>query len=202
MTDTTFIPPAGASVWERKMLGFLREHVTRESALLEEYAFAAEYIESRALRYLMRILLDDEQRHHRWFHELASSLTMSASSSAGDPHVPDLDFRGFDQTAVQTLVQRMVDNEKDDARELKQLRRQLRDFEDTTLWALLVQLMELDTEKHLRILRFVQQHSKPRHWSRSIPRRGLPARVRPWRRTMPAGARGERAVGPHVESVP
>jgi hypothetical protein len=161
MTDTTFIPPVGASVWERDMLRYLRDHVTREGAMLEEYAFAAEHTDSRALSYVMRILLDDEQRHHRWFQELASSVRISASMSGEDLPVPELDPGGFNDTAVQALVQRMVDNEKDDARELKRLRKQLRDFEDTTLWTLLVDLIELDTEKHLRILHFVQKHAKP-----------------------------------------
>jgi hypothetical protein len=52
-----------------------------------------------------------------------------------------------------------MDNEEQDRRELKRLRRQLRDVKDTTLWDLLVELMERDTERHIAILRFVSKHT-------------------------------------------
>ena len=33
-------------------------------------------------------------------------------------------------------------------------------MKDTTLWQLLVKVMELDTEKHAEILRFVRKHAR------------------------------------------
>jgi hypothetical protein len=161
MTDMTFESPVGASVWESDMLRHLRDHMTREGAMLEEYAFATEHTRSKALRYLIGILLDDEHRHHRWFQDLAATVQISASLTGEDTPVPDLDIHRFDPTAVDALVERLEDNEKDDARELARLRRELRDFEDTTMWTLLVELMELDTQKHLAILRFVRKHAAP-----------------------------------------
>ena len=58
--------------------------------------------------------------------------------------------------ATATLIQR----EEDDARQLKKLHRELGDLKDTTLWDLLVDLMERDTQKHIAILRFAQRHAK------------------------------------------
>jgi FAD/FMN-containing dehydrogenase len=43
---------------------------------------------------------------------------------------------------------------------LKRLRKDLRDVEDTTLWALLVETMQLDTAKHITVLRFIERHVK------------------------------------------
>ena len=50
-------------------------------------------------------------------------------------------------------------SEARDARELKRLQRELRDVKDTTLWSLLVDLMQRDTQKHIAILRFVRKHA-------------------------------------------
>ena len=57
-------------------------------------------------------------------------------------------------------TKRFLAVERDDAKHLRQLMRELHDVEDTTLWALLVRLMLLDTEKHIEILRFVQRRAK------------------------------------------
>lgn len=158
MTEMTFQPPVGASVWEQSMLAYLHDHSIREGALLEEYAHVAEHTESKALQYAMGILLADEERHHQWFRDLASALQAEASMSGADPAIPWLDLHRLDRSTLERLLKRMVDNEKQDARELKQLRRELHDFEDTTLWALLVELMQRDTDKHVEILRFLQKH--------------------------------------------
>ena len=60
------------------------------------------------------------------------------------------------------LTRELIANEEADATELKRLRKEMRDFEDTTLWALLVDTMQLDTAKHLTLLRFVERHATHR----------------------------------------
>ena len=62
--------------------------------------------------------------------------------------------------ALREATDRLLENEKKDREELKALRRELRSFEDTTLWALLVELMQRDTDKHIAILGFAQRHAK------------------------------------------
>ncbi len=54
-----------------------------------------------------------------------------------------------------------MENEQKDARELKRLQRELRMVKDTSLWGLLVDLMQRDTRKHIAILRFVRNHARP-----------------------------------------
>jgi hypothetical protein len=51
------------------------------------------------------------------------------------------------------------DNEERDIAELKRLKRELRDVKDTSLWELLVELMQRDTEKHIAILKFVRKRA-------------------------------------------
>lgn len=77
----------------------------------------------------------------------------------GDPAIPRLDLHLVDGEVVRDLTEQRVAREKADLRELKKLKKDLRDFKDTTLWSLLVDLMLRDTEKHIALLGFVEEHA-------------------------------------------
>lgn len=159
--DMSAEPPVGASVWERDLFEHLTSHGRMEGAILEEYRRAAEGSSSRAMTYLVNILIEDELRHHRMFAELAQSLKSDAELS-GDPVIPRMDFDRVDGAAVLEVTERLLQREKKDSEELKRLHRELRDVDDTTLWGLLVDLMRRDTEKHIAILQFAKRHTKRR----------------------------------------
>ena len=141
------------------MFEHLTDHTRREGAMLQEYAEIAEATESNALRYVITMLLDDERRHHRYFNELAASLKSEAELSAEEPVVPRLDLDRVDRDDLRDTTRRLLEHEKSDAKELERLAKELKDVKDTTLWGLLVDIMVRDTEKHIAILRFVQQHT-------------------------------------------
>ncbi len=157
-TQTVVAAPVGASAWEHDLWVHLTEHVRLERGLLDEYAAVARATSSKALSYLVELLIEDEIRHHRMFEELAASLTEWDIGEDG-PAVPRLDFDAVDRSAVAGLVRDLLDRERQDARQLKRLRRELREVKDTTLWGLLIDLMERDTQKHIALLRFVKRHS-------------------------------------------
>jgi rubrerythrin len=146
----------------------LLSHVEAERGLLEEYSAAAEESQSKSLRYLINLLIEDEIRHHRIFNDLVESVkAREVQYSDGhwndaDPIIPHLDFDRADQAAVIDITERLLQKERQDAHELKRLQRELRDTKDTTLWSLLVDLMERDTQKHIAILRFAKKHARTR----------------------------------------
>jgi hypothetical protein len=71
-----------------------------------------------------------------------------------------MDFNQTDnRDAVIDLTDQLLQKEQADAQELKRLRRELRDVKDTSLWGLLVDVMERDTQKHIAILRFAKRHA-------------------------------------------
>lgn len=156
-------PPIGASVWERAMFSFLTEHVARERSMLEDYMTAADSSGSKAFAYVVNMLVEDERRHHRLFTQIASSLKTDAELSGDDPVVPRIDFHHADAAELRSLTATLLNNEKADLRELKRLRKALRDLRETTLWDLLVDVMVHDTEKHIAILRFVKDHPRVKH---------------------------------------
>lgn len=156
MTDGS---SAGPSSWERQLYSHLKSHVETERAMLERYGEVAERTHSKAFRYLVKLLIDDEIRHHRLFNELADSLETEALMKGDEPDIPYMDFQRADREAVLEGASELLENEQRDIGELKRLQRELRDVKDTTLWELLVDLMQRDTEKHIAILKFVRKHA-------------------------------------------
>jgi hypothetical protein len=154
------ILPHYVSTFEAALYEHLSTHAQREGEILERYVEASRTTGSRALAYIVDMLAADERRHHALFTDLASALRTSAELSPEEPAVPRLDFRTSDLGDVLALTRELIKGEEDDLHELKGLRKELGDLEDTTLWALLVDTMRLDTEKHLTMLRFVEQHAK------------------------------------------
>jgi rubrerythrin len=150
----------GASVWEQDLYDHLTSHVANERDLLSGYQQAAADSSSPAFRYLTALIVEDEIRHHRVFEELASSLRTDAELRPQEPAIPYLDDWGGDPQRVIELTERLCAQEESDAAALKKLSRQLSDVKDTTLWQLLVKLMEMDTAKHIEILRFVRKHAR------------------------------------------
>ena len=158
-TDSIAIP-VGGSPWEIELYRMLTTHVATERSLLEDYMTAADGVGSKALTYLVNLLVDDEKRHHRMFLDLAESLKSDAELGPEEPVIPRLDFNRQNAGQVVEVTNRLLANEEADAKELKRLKKTLHDVEDTTLWSLLVDLMLRDTEKHIAILEFATKTAK------------------------------------------
>jgi rubrerythrin len=150
----------GASVWEQEVYDHLTSHVENEQNLLVTYQQAASFSRSPAFRYLAELIVEDELRHHRMFEELAESLRADAEMRPESPRIPRLDQWGDDRERVVGLAEELIAQEKRDADELHRLAKELRDVKDTTVWQLLVRLMEMDTAKHIEILKFGRKHAK------------------------------------------
>lgn len=150
----------GASVWENELYEHLTGHEAAEQELLTEYREAAESSGSAAFAYLVALIIEDEIRHHRLFSQLADSLRTDAELGGGAPAVPRLDHWGAEPARVVALTEALLQRERDDERELHRLASTLRDLGDANLWPLLVRLMEMDTDKHIAILKFVRRQAR------------------------------------------
>ena len=80
MTET-HNPLVGASMWERDLYEHLSTHADTERVLLEEYTAAAKKTESKALEYLVNLLIEDEIRHHRYFEPSRSRHPQSCAAT-------------------------------------------------------------------------------------------------------------------------
>jgi rubrerythrin len=144
---------------ENMVLRMLETHGERESTALASYERVAEQSSAGgAVQYLVRLILEDEQRHHRVFAEMANELKSFVWEVEVEPRVPAMVDRADPELLEET--KRLLAFEKSDAKELRQLRRALRHAPRSSLQPLLVDLMLHDTAKHISILEFIRDHLK------------------------------------------
>jgi len=148
----------GASVHERELVGMLARHGKEEGALLERYQRFASETGAPAVRYLIKLILDEERKHHRLLAEMANTIAWGWSENSPEPAAPEIFPNQDHDRDLARETRELLAAEKRDRTELRRLRKELRPFEETTLWALIVDLMLLDTEKHTRILRFISRN--------------------------------------------
>jgi rubrerythrin len=136
------------------ILYMLRNHGAREGAALEAYRRVLdESSANEGVRYLIRLILDDEHRHHQVFAEMANALQSFIEELSVEPQVPGLAPER--DPALLDVTRRLLALEKEDAKELRQLRKSLRGAPKSMLHPLLVDLMRHDTAKHIAILEHI-----------------------------------------------
>ena len=151
---------AGASLWEQELYDHLASHVEQERGLLSAYQAAAEASESPTFRYLAAMIEEDERRHDRLFGELCEALKTDAELRPEEPEIPRLDHWGPHPEEIVAVTEQLLHAERADSKEMRRLARELESVKETTLWHLLVRLMEADTAKHIEILEFVAKHAR------------------------------------------
>jgi hypothetical protein len=139
----------------------MADHGQVEGEILDEYQRLADDEETPpAFAYLVRIILEDEVRHHRIFEDLAENVRQMVEGSDDRSAIPSLQGFHTDRVHIQRLTERLLEFERDDERELKDLAKRVREFDKVTLWGLLIELMLDDTRKHIKILEFIRDRSK------------------------------------------
>ncbi len=142
----------GASEESRELVDLFARHGSEEGAMLQRYQRFASEAHSPEVRYLVTLIIDEEHRHHRLLAEMANALAWGMSEESPVDAVPDITHRDSGNRTVIDETATLLRAEKNDKVELERLRKKLRPFRDTTLWELIVDLMLLDTDKHVKIL--------------------------------------------------
>jgi hypothetical protein len=65
-----------------------------------------------------------------------------------------------DRQKILEETERFLLAEEEDNRHLKRLAKDLGDVRDTTVWQLIIQLIQQDNEKHRHILRFIRDRAR------------------------------------------
>jgi len=150
--------PVPVSV-RNEIVSFLAQHGADEGKILATYETLRDVKQRRLSEVPDCLDLEDERRHHRLLAEMANAIAWVVSRNA--PRRPHLEFAETN-TSLLAMTKRLREFEEDDARNLVQLRKRLKPFADTTIWTLIVELYQLDTKKHITILRFLERHQAAR----------------------------------------
>ena len=197
--STTSIP--GASVWEQQLYDHLIQHVRGEMEILQDYDRLAKETDSPAFAYLARLILDDERRHHKILSDLAETIRTSATLSGEPTPIPDLGLFHADREKILAETERFLLAEEEDNRHLKRLAKEMSDVRNTTVWQLIVHLIQQDNEKHRYILRFIATGLVTSVAAQTCVRLGSAMRTRRCRPQSSASA-STRARGPRWQPRP
>ncbi len=151
---TSILPRMAGSPDEEILLDHLERHVEDEQEILDSYTALAQSGPDH-VRYLVGLITDDEERHHRILREMANRINGDISYRDVGPTVPYMRFGDVDRDRLIAETNRFLEIEKQDLRGLKELGKLLHKQRFGGLFPLLVRLMELDTKKHRTILEFI-----------------------------------------------
>jgi rubrerythrin len=127
-------------------------HVREESAFLEQYEELAGEVGDAGVEFLLQLILDDERRHHALFEDMMEAARDGSSAVPAAPAPATASARRLLEP-----TERFLQAEREDQAQLRRLRKELKPARDDTLWPLLVELMEIDTEKHIRVLEYLHR---------------------------------------------
>ncbi|HET7652215.1 MAG TPA: hypothetical protein VFK42_04205 [Acidimicrobiales bacterium] len=144
--------------WWATITHAFQAHVREESQFLDEYEKLCESLTDPGTRFLVELILEDERRHHQLFERMSATALGEASGEEATPPPPQLTPE--DAARVLPPTERFLAAEKEDRHHLAELRKQLKPARDDTLWELIIELLELDTAKHVRILEYVRDRAR------------------------------------------
>lgn len=140
--------------FERAVLDLVERHGKAEGTMLASYRdVAARSSVDDGVKYLVELILEDEKRHHEVFARMANEIRSFLWEVPLEPSLPALGHRPDPDLLAET--KRLLAFEKQDAKELRQLRKTLRGGPTSSLDALMVELMLHDTAKHIEILKHI-----------------------------------------------
>lgn len=139
--------------WAQELARHLDEHMDNEREALRAYReMTGRADEQVAL--LVTQILDDEIRHHQQFAELRDALRSEVEGRGRNGRARSM--KAADIEALLQQTETLLELERSDLKELKRLAKTLRQVEDTAWRAVIVESMELDTRKHVRLLEGVR----------------------------------------------
>ena len=151
-TRTKNGPDVGTVEW---ILEAVARHAAAERNALDQYEYIGAASGDPVIALVMRIILEDEQRHHGLLKRMEASLrdalrwthSPEALPAAAQPDAP---IAGELATAARVLIE----EERTGARYIRGLAHVEKGI-DSGLHSLLLEMMAMDSEKHARLLQFV-----------------------------------------------
>jgi rubrerythrin len=132
----------------------IETHIAEENTSVEAYRQLADGTSDPVVATLMRLLAEDEERHHRWFEEVAKTLLDKLNWKV-PPSFADKSRTAADDAAEWLRRVRVFEaDELRGARALRDLAYRAH-VQCEPLACQLLEAMAIDSDKHAQVLRFV-----------------------------------------------
>jgi hypothetical protein len=144
------------------LLGIVARHANAEQDALAEYAFVAEASADPVVALVMRLILEDEERHHGLLKRIEATLRDALDWTHSPSALP---VTSVPQQPVArdlaAITRRLVEEEHTGARMMRDLAQREKKT-NGGLYSLLLEMMGMDSDKHARLLQFVQRRLEAR----------------------------------------
>jgi rubrerythrin len=138
-----------------RLLRILEAHEAAEADSLSTYRELAGQGDDPVVALLLQMLIADEDRHHDLLRRMAATIRDGVYWTRSPEALPGPARNvGGGREKLAAAVRELAQQERESARHFGRLARENRDLSDG-LFALLLDTMARDSEKHERILRFV-----------------------------------------------
>jgi rubrerythrin len=148
---------ANAETPVERLLRAIDTHAAAEADALGQYEYLAEASGDPVIALVMRLILDDEVRHHGLLHRMATTLRDALEWTTSPTALPKGAPVARLPITFANLAHSLVEEERTGARALRRLAEQEKDI-NGGLDSLLLEMMAMDSDKHARLLQFV--HSR------------------------------------------
>jgi signal transduction histidine kinase len=154
-------PPADEKSPIEKLFAQLEAHEREEEETLKDYEAAAKAAPDAGFRYLMGLVLEDEERHHRLSKAMADEVGQSLLWLQREEPLPSIRPTPEEAQKLLRQTERFLKIEQDGERQLADMRHQVKDLH-AGLLELIVDMMRADTEKHVHILKYIKKRLEER----------------------------------------
>jgi rubrerythrin len=137
------------------LLDALERHANAEQDALEQYEYIGTASGDPVVALVMRLILEDEERHHGLLKRMEASLSDALNWTNSPSALPEtaIPQRAADNELA-TAARALIEEEQTGARYLRKLANEEKKI-DAGLHSLLLEMMAMDSEKHARLLKFV-----------------------------------------------
>jgi len=145
-----------------RLLNAIEHHASLEAEALGQYEHMAEASGDPVIALVMRLILEDEERHHGLLKRISSTLRDALNwtySSNALPRATAGDVATDED--LPALARALIDEEMTGAQALRRLAQREKGL-GGGLDSLLLEMMAMDSEKHARLLTFVQRRLEAR----------------------------------------
>ena len=143
---------------ERLMKDF-ESHETHEAVFLRRYREIFQRMENPLVKFLIELILADEEKHHKVLESMTSTLKGSLTWTHFETAIEGLYNLGQQKAEILKVTEEFIQAEKKEIVEYRKLMRASKGYYEG-LFTLFLAAMLHDSEKHIEILEFLRQKLK------------------------------------------
>jgi rubrerythrin len=142
-----------------KLLNEFEAHEAKEEKSLDEYRKILESMKDPATRFIMQMIISDEEKHRAVAHAMAATLKGSLNWSRPAGSLEGMADQTETKRKLAAVTDEFIDIEKAGIKEYKTLLKDSAGYYHG-LFKILIESMIRDSEKHVELLEFLNQRLK------------------------------------------